>query len=374
MTSVNETVDSLVQAFQEFKSTDHKELEEKVSQLDRIIAATKRPTLGDVNMTSILEDTEYKKAFTQYIRRGEEGPLQSLEHKNLSTLVDSDGGYTIPQTLVNRIELDLSQSSIIRGLANVMQVSSSSVDLLLNKKGAEVGWTGESDDRKETGSPELQKLTIAVHEMYAKPRATQKLLDDSAINVEDWLIQAVALRMAELENQAFLFGDGTKKPKGLLSYPTDATASWGKFAHVPCAKDKEIELVDGLVSMTTSLKTPYLNDATWLMSQVTLDKIRKLKGKDGRFLWQPNLEGGTPSLLMGYKVHLCDELPAFGDDKIKTPLVFGNFKRAYQIVDRQGTNVLRDPYSAKPYVEFYTTKRVGGDVINFEALVILKTN
>jgi HK97 family phage major capsid protein len=377
-TSVAKTVDTLVQSFQEYKShnderfeTFHEELSQKAARLESMNLAKNRPRTTAHEGDTTMEQTEYKDAFTSYVRRGDEAALQVLEKKNLSTLVDADGGYMVPQTLISKLEKDLSDVSVLRRLANVMQVSSSSVDLLLNTTGAAAGWTGEQDDRNTTDSPQVQKLVVPVHEMYAKPRATQKLLDDASINVEQWLSESVAHRLAALENRAFLYGDGDKKPTGILTFDTAATASWGHFAHVTY---EAANLIDNLVDMFAGIKGEYLNDACWLMSRATLAVVRKLKDQDGRHIWQPSLDAATPSTLLGHKVEICDELPALGTEDAHISIIFGNFKRAYQVVDRQGTTVLRDPYSSKPYVEFYTTKRVGGNVVNFESLVMLKSD
>lgn len=375
-TSVAKTVDTLVQSFQEYKSQNDQRLEAlseelsfKAAELDTLTVAKNRPrtTAHEGDMT--MEHTEYKNAFTSYVRRGDEGAIQVLEKKNLSTLVDADGGYMVPQTLIAKLEKDLSDVSVLRRLSNVMQVSSSSVDLLLNTTGAAAGWTGEQDDRATTDSPQVQKLVVPVHEMYAKPRATQKLLDDASINVEQWLSESVAHRLAALENQAFLYGDGDKKPTGILHFDTADSASWGHFAHVMYDED---HLIDNLVDMFAGIKGEYLGDACWLMSRATLAMVRKLKDQDGRHIWQPSLDAATPSTLLGHTVEICDELPPLGNNSGDVSIIFGNFKRAYQVVDRQGTTVLRDPYSSKPYVEFYTTKRVGGNVVNFESLIMLK--
>jgi len=283
-------------------------------------------------------------------------------------MVDADGGYSVPQTLVAKLEKDLNDVSVLRRLSNVMQGASSSIDLLLNASGAAVGWACEQDDRNATDTPHMQKLVVHVHEMYAKPRATQKLLDDASINVEQWLSESVSHRLAEVENHAFLYGDGDKKPTGILTYPTAAAAEWGTFAKVNFDEDN---IIDNLVDMFAGIEGQYLGNAAWMMSRSTLAHIRKIKDQDGRHIWQPSLDAASPSMLLGYPVELCDDMPTLGSDD-GASVIFGNFERAYQVVDRQGINVLRDPYSAKPYVEFYTTKRVGGDVINFDALIMLK--
>ena len=376
MTSVAKTVDTLVQSFQEYKSQNdarfeniNQEFQAKSAKLEQYEIAKNRPQMTSKIGETTMDATEYKGAFASYVRRGEEAPLQALEKKGLSTLTDHDGGYMIPQTLVAKLEKDLSDVSVVRRLSNVMQVSSSSVDLLLNTSGAAAGWTGEEDAREATDAPKVKKLVVPVHEMYAKPRATQKLLDDASINVDQWLSESVAHRLAELENHAFLYGDGDKKPTGILSYETADQASWGHFSHVTY---DHANLIDNLVDMFAGIKGEYLNDACWLMSRATLAIVRKLKDQDGRHIWQPSLDASTPSTLLGHKVEICDELPALGSNNTSTAIIFGNFNRAYQVVDRQGATVLRDPYSAKPYVEFYTTKRVGGNVVNFDSLIMLK--
>lgn len=386
MTTIAKTVDTLVQSFQALKEQQEqklaslsREMEQKIhtassdaqtintktndAALNRTVRASKT---GDLSMN---DSNEYKTAFTTYMRTGEESGLRSLETKSLSSLHDSDGGFMVSPSVVAKLENDLEDASIIRRLSNVMTVTNSSVDLLLNGSGAAVGWTGEEDDREATDTPDVKKLVVPVHEMYAKPRATQKLLDDAVINVEQWLAESVSRRLAEVENNAFLFGDGNQKPKGILTYETAEEASWGQFAHV--RHDADADLIDSLVDMFAAIKGEYLSGATWLMSRSTLAAVRKLKDQDGRHIWQPSLDAKSPSTLLGYKVEICDDLENLGGDGA-CPIIFGNFNRAYQVVDRQGITMLRDPYSAKPYVEFYTTKRVGGDVVNFDALVMLK--
>ncbi len=379
MSSIAKTVDTLVQSFQTYRDENEQkfadletniETETKKQELinkppvERSIRAT---TEGEFTMT-LSQERDYKNAFQSYVKCGEEQALRTLERKSLSTMVNADGGYSVPQTLVAKLEEDLSDVSVIRRLSNVMQVSSSSVDLLLNATGAAVGWAGEQDERGETDTPHMQKLVVPVHEMYAKPRATQKLLDDASINIEQWLSESVSHRLAEVENHAFLYGDGDKKPTGILTYPMAEDSEWGTFSKVSF---DENNIIDNLVDMFAGIEGQYLSNAVWMMSRSTLAHIRKVKDQDGRHIWQPSLDATSPSMLLGYPVELCDDMPTLGTEEAAS-IIFGNFERAYQVVDRQGINVLRDPYSSKPYIEFYTTKRVGGDVINFDALIMLK--
>ena len=363
--SLNKTVDTLVQSFQEYKAQN----EHRMKGMENMHLVANRPELESIALKSET-DMEYKQSFIQYVRSGNENAINSFDKKSLSTGVDSDGGYLIPQIIKDNIHSTIEVLSPIRKLSNVMQISTSSVDILLNKKDLDVGWSAETANRDETSSPELCKKVITAHEIYAKPKATQKLLDDAAINVEEWIASEVSSKMAEIENSAFLNGDGNNKPKGILSYDTADEPEVGKLLHVSYDSASD-SLSDKLIEMSVNIKSEYLHNTNWLMSRGTLAKIRKLKDKDGRYLWQPSLSLGSPSTILGYNVEICDEMPSL-DDSDNLSILFGNFTKAYQIVDRQGIHVLRDPYSSKPYVEFYTTKRVGGDMINFDALTVLK--
>jgi HK97 family phage major capsid protein len=219
----------------------------------------------------------------------------------------------------------------------------------------------------------LAKIRIPVHEIYAKSRATQKLLDDAKIDVESWLASKVATAMLVKENHAFINGDGNGKPRGLLSYPTVAgdDVEWGKLEHVLSGEDGAFIDGDVLIDVSSRLKPGYLDGAVWLMSRTAQMAVRKLKDKvTGSYLWQPALLSGAPNTLLGHPVVVADDMPAFAKGSLS--VAFGNFQHAYQIVDHSGMHVLRDPYSAKPYVEFYTTRRVGGDVVNFEAVKLIK--
>jgi HK97 family phage major capsid protein len=393
MQTMNTAFDTLTQAFQEYKSTNDARLREieskgsadalfsdklhtlnqtidqKMDQLHKLEMALKRPNLDPNHEFSSYLDHEQKAAFLKYIRRGD---TQDLETKTLSTLNNQEGGYLIPQVVADRIGQDLHSNSPLRRLASVMEISSSAVDLLLDKKGAEVGWVGENDERRETASPEVQRLNILVHELYAKPRATQKLLDDARINVEEWLAQTIAVKMAQTEHQAFISGDGNKKPMGILSYETVAANAWewGKLEHVSVAGEGIV--MDDLINLMSALKPELLSQACWLMSRSALSEIRKLKSEDGYYLWQPSLGESLKSSLFGYPIEIADDMPAYKKGESSKPVLFGNFKAGYQIIDRSGIHVLRDPFSAKPYVEFYTTKRVGGDIIQFDAIKVLK--
>lgn len=320
---------------------------------------------------------EYKAAFHSYIRKGDETGLLELASKSLSSMNDADGGYLIPQIIHHHFGKQIEDFSPLRRLASVMTISGSAVDLLIDKNIAEVGWVTEVEERKETSSPQLNKIRIPVHELYAKPRATQKLLDDASIDIETWLGNAIASKMAQAENYAFVAGDGQAKPKGFMTYSTAAKNNWtwGTFEHIETghkgafAEDAE---ADTLIDCINALKPEYHKGAVWVMSRSAHAVARKIKDRSGHYLWQPSFSEGVQPLLLGYPVEIVDEMPPLVFEHESASIAFGNFKEAYQIVDRAGLNVLRDPFSAKPYVEFYATKRVGGDVINFEALKVIQ--
>lgn len=399
MEQVQKTVEHLARAYEEFKASQDERLtkierkvsvdsllENKVERLNAEIehmmdGLKKVPIVHQRPSLSLGEETpwqnhEHKAAFAQYLRQGDLRTFRELEKKSLSTEEERDGKLLIPEVVSERIGKTLTEYSIMRRLANVINISSSSVDLLVDKNVAEVGWVSEKEDRKETATPQLQKLQISVHEVYAKPRATQKLLDDARIDVESWLVKCIAQKIAQAENLSFIRGDGQNKPKGILNYPTVAGANWewGKFEEIKSGHKGAFAQNNGadvLIRLLSVLKPEYHRGAVWLMSRSAFAAVRMLKDTQGHYLWQPSLTAGVPSTLLGYPVEISEDLPVFSPGIASKSIFFGNFKEGYQIVDRTGIKILRDPYSAKPYVEFYTTKRVGGDVVNFEALKVI---
>jgi HK97 family phage major capsid protein len=398
MQTVKETVESLNQSFSEFKSAHdecHKKIEnkgnadmimeEKLSKierdmdqaqdrLNRIEIARKRPHVAIEEPAH--EISEHKSAFLSYVTKGDESQLLNIEAKSLSVGSDPDGGYLVPDILNLDIEKDLRQSSIMRRLARVIQISTDAVELLVSEGDAEAGWVAETDPRHETGTPKLSKLKIPVHELFAKPRATQKLLDDSKVDVENWLSKKIAAKMAQLENVAFIKGDGANKPTGILKYELDFNGpSKGKLHGFKIGKKGAFLDVraagDILIDMINSMKPGLLNGCVWLMSRAAHGELRKLKDANGNYLWQPGLEEDARPRLLGYPVEISDDMPGLAKDEATSAVIFGNFKEGYQIVDRAGIRVLRDPFSVKPYVEFYTTCRVGGDVVDVDAFKVL---
>lgn len=316
-------------------------------------------------------------AFQKYLRRGdaaltaEDHDAMNLLRKELSVDSDPDGGYLVTPAISNRILTTVQELNPIRQLATVEPISTDSIEGLVDDDNADAGWVSERQSRPTTGTPKLGTWSIPAHEMYAEPKATQKLLDDATRDVEAWLAGKVARRFAQLEGTAFLNGDGVGKARGLLSYP--AGTSRGKIEQVPSTAAAAIA-PEGIVNIVYALKSAYTAGASWLMNRATEGAIRVLRDGSGgagtgQFIWQPGF-GGAPASLMGYPIYEAGGMDNVASGKLVA--IFGNIREAYTIVDRIGIRVLRDPYTAKPYVAFYTTKRVGGDVLNFEAVKILK--
>jgi HK97 family phage major capsid protein len=314
----------------------------------------------------------YKAAFDTFLRKGEEvmGPD---ERKALSVGTDPDGGYVVNPDLSGRIVMKVFETSPMRAYASIQVISSDALEGLFDLNEASSGWVGETDSRAETNTPQLGKWRIPAHELYAKPKATQKLLDDASINMEAWLASKVAEKFARDEANAFVVGNGVNKPRGFLTFPSGTTLPGtierfdtgvnGAFAAAPNGGDVLINALYGL-------KQQYRANATWFMNRATLKLTRKLKDTDGAYLWSPGIAAGQPASLLGYPVASFEDMPDPATDSLS--IAVGDMREAYQIVDRLGIRTLRDPYSAKPYVEFYTTKRVGGDVVNFEALKLIE--
>ncbi len=287
---------------------------------------------------------------------------------------DESGAYLVSQPVQDQIQQRQVLHGGLRSLSRHTRISTDSLELLIDKKLADAGWVAETGDRPESATPELVRHKITVHELYAKPRISQKLLDDAAIDLEGWLVDKVAQKMTQLENQSFVKGDGVGKPKGFLSYPlvNVGAGTWGSIEAVNTGHNGSITDIDALYTVLEAMKPEFLDGAVWYVARSAVTQIRRLKTRDGMPIWQPSLLLREPDLLLGYPVILSDDMPSAREGEVSTPMVLANFKRGYQIVDRHEMRLLRDPYSAKPFVEFYATKRVGGDVIDFDAFKAIR--
>lgn len=400
MKEIKDTIDALGKAFEAFKSENDarlKEIEEKggadpllTEKVEKInaeishIAAMKKQleTLETVagrgafgGGTSELDQAkaEYKAGFEKWFRKGVEGNLAQLAvQASASTLDDTAGGFTVPEEMAATIDRIAGVSSAMRRLASVITIGTDTYKKLVSKGGATSGWVGEKGARAETDTPTLAEIAINTKEIYAMPAATQTLLDDSSVDIAAWLGNEVAIEFAEEEGAAFIKGDGVSKPKGLEAYATVANASyaWGKIGYIASGAASTFTNADKLFDLQHALKPIYRNGAAFLMNDNTLLHIRKFKDGEGNYLWRPGLLEGAPDTLLGKPVEIDDNVADIGADAY--PIYFANFKRAYLIIDRLGIRVLRDPYSSKPYILFYTTKRVGGGIVMYEAIKTLK--
>ncbi len=314
----------------------------------------------------------YKAAFDTFMRKGEEvmGPD---ERKALSVGTDPDGGYVVNPDLSGRIVMKVFETSPMRAYASIQVISTDALEGLYDLNEASSGWVGETESRAETNTPQIGKWRIPAHELYAKPKATQKLLDDASINMEAWLASKVSEKFARDEANAFVVGNGVNKPRGFLTYGAGTTLP-GTIEQFPTGASGALASApdggDALINALYGLKQQYRANATWFMNRATTKLVRKAKDTDGAYLWSPGIQAGQPATLLGYPVAAFEDMPDPAASSLS--IAVGDMREAYQIVDRLGIRTLRDPYSAKPYVEFYTTKRVGGDVVNFEALKLIR--
>lgn len=311
-------------------------------------------------------------AFAGFLRAG----TGLAEAKAFTGITGAEGGYAVPREIDQQIDMALKAASPIRALANVVQVGSNGYRKLVTTGGTPSGWASEGAARPGTATPTFNEIAPPMGELYANPAASQAMLDDAGFDVESWLAGEIAMEFAKAEGGAFINGNGIDKPKGFLSQPTaatgDAARAFGTLQHVATgtAGDFGSNAQDKLIDLIQSLRAPYRQGAAWVMNAATLARIRKLKTADGAFLWVPGLVAGQPDTLLGYPVTEAEEMPDIAAGSLS--IAFGNFKAGYVIAERGETQILRDPYSNKPFVHFYATKRVGGAVSNSEAIKLMK--
>ncbi len=306
------------------------------------------------------------------MRKGDKH-LNEIERKAMQVGIDSDGGYLVPADVTGRIATRLFDLSPIRQIANVQTIGSDRLEGIEDINEADAGWVSELGTRLDTNTPQVGKYEIVANEMYAQPKATQKLLDDASVDVEAWLSGKVADKFARTEGAAFVNGNGVGKPRGFTSYPTastaDATRAWGTFEHVKTGANGAFASTqaDPLFDLIAAFKPGYLNGAQWVTRRTVIAAIRKFKtSTTSEYIWQPGLQQGQPAQLLGFPITIAEDMPAMATGS--NSMALGNFQLGYQIVDRLGVRVLRDPYTDKPYIKFYTTKRTGGGAVQFEAI------
>ncbi|WP_416408402.1 phage major capsid protein [Agrobacterium rosae] len=351
-----------------------KALDDNKQAMDELSLKKARPALGRRGAANA-ETEEHKAAFEAYIRRGDEGALRDLEAKAFSGSSGTDGGYLLPHETDSDIGKRMAVVSPMRALSTVRQVSGAVLKKPFAPSGMATGWVSETAARPQTNTPQLSELTFPTMELYAMPAATQGLLDDAAVDIEAWIASEVDVAFAEQEGTAFISGDGVNKPKGLLAYDTVANSAWewGKIGYVATGAAGAFASsgpLDVLIDTVYSLKAGHRQNGSFLMNRKTQSTLRRVKDTTGNYLWQPPASAGQAALLMGFPVAEAEDMPDVAAGS--TSIAFGDFRAGYLVVDRTGIRILRDPYSAKPYVLFYTTKRVGGGVQNFEAVKLVK--
>lgn len=397
---LKEVIDGLGRSFEEFKKTNDELLkakadgksiaaiEAKLEKINGDIAnfSELKATLDDVekklNRPAAAGETdpakaEHKAAFGKFLRKGIDDGLGELQQKAYNITTDADGGYAVPEELDRDILELMRDISPMREVCNVITVGSSDYKKLANKGGTTGGWVDEDDARAATDPSQLAILTPFMGEIYAYPQATQQMLDDVFFNAEQFIEGECSMAFAEKEGAAFTTGDGSKKPKGFLAYTSagtaDGTREFGTLQHIvsgAAADWAASDPQDKLLDVVYALKKGYRANARWMTSKAMLADVRKLKDAEGNYIWRPGLEAGQPDTLLGYGIAENEDMPAKAANSLS--IAFGDFKRGYTIVDRIGTRILRDPYSNKPFVGFYVTKRVGGFLADSNAIKLFK--
>lgn len=394
---LNGTMYDFLNAFEEFKSandqrfselegkaredvlTTHKvdrlnhALDEQKAAIDRLVLEAKRPLRGGREELAG-EPSGRKQAFERYMRTGDSAALLVPEGKSFSAGVDADGGFLAPEETERLISAAVRDVSPIRQIASVRQIGANTFRKPISISGAAAGWVGETEARPETATPTLAAVDFPTMELYAMPATTQSLLDDSVVNIEQFLADEVQTEFAAQEGAAFINGDGVNRPRGFLSYPivADSGQNWGSLGYVATGEEGSFgsNPVDRLIDLAYAPAQAFRANGSFVMNRSVVSSVRKFKDVDGNYLWQPSMQAGTPATLLGYPVLEAEDMPDVSSDSHS--VAFGDFGRGYLIVDRVGLRILRDPFSAKPYVLFYTTKRVGGGVQNFNAIKVLK--
>ncbi|RLJ60022.1 HK97 family phage major capsid protein [Litoreibacter meonggei] len=347
--------------------------EDRMTHLDRKnFARAARPALS----TAVEAEVPHQKAFQAYLRSGDDDGLRGLEveAKGLTTAVAADGGYLVDPQTSDTVATVLRSSASLRAIANVVNVEATSYDVLVDHTELGFGWATEAA-ATETDTPQFDRISIPLHELSALPKASQRLLDDAAFDVEGWLAGRIADKFAAAEAEAFIKGDGVDKPKGFLTHTAvpDAGWTWGNIGYIATGVDGDFASgtpAESIVDLVYSLGARYRANAAFVMNSKTAGAVRKMKDADGRFLWSDGLAAGEPARLMGYPVLIGEDMPDIASGT--TAIAFGDFTKGYTVAERPDLRILRDPFSAKPHVLFYATKRVGGDVSDFAAIKLLK--
>lgn len=359
--------------FKQFQTEIKARMKDQDTRITRLATPAGRPALSAARN----DVAPHRKALDGYLRAGDETALKALalEGKSLTTDVLADGGYLVDPQTSESIQGILRNTSSLRSIATVATVEAGVYDVLVDHTDIGAGWVSESGSVSETDTPKIDRISITLHELSAAPKASQRLLDDAAFDVEGWLATRIADRFTRAENAAFITGDGVDKPTGFTTYSAvdNEAWTWGSLGYVATGEDGDFALsdpADAIVDLIYALGADYRVNAAFVMNSKTAGAVRKMKDADGRFLWAEAISNGQQARLMGYPVVIAEDMPDIASGA--TAIAFGDFGRGYTIAEKPDLRVLRDPYSAKPHVMFYASKRVGGDVTDFAAIKLLK--
>lgn len=377
--------DERLNQIEDRKSVDHltiekidridQSLHEAKRRLDDVVLAQTRPRLGAETKNDDYKTREHKTAFRSYMRTGESQGLKLIEEKAMSATSGADGGYLVPIPAESEILRRLAIISPIRSIATVQQISTATLRKAFSYAGPAAGWAAEADPRTQTANQQIADMSFPAMELYAMPAATQTLLDDAVVDIEQWIASEVETVFAEQEGAAFVNGNGVNKPNGFLNYPKieGQTSKWGSLNFIPTGADGGFTAAspsDVMLDLIYTLRAGYRQNARFVMNRKTQALIRKFKSTTGEYLWEPPTNIGAQATFMNFPVVEAEDMPDVTNGSYS--IAFGDFQRGYLVVDRIGIRVLRDPFSAKPYILFYTTKRVGGGVQDFDAIKLLK--
>ena len=376
MHEVKSAMTGFISEFNEFQHDIQVKLqkqEERIAMLTTKTLTHARPALSAKTDAG----APHKKAMAAYLRCGDDDGLRGLEieHKGLNTAVNAEGGYLVDPQTSEMIMSTLRGGSSLRAIANVVTVDATSFDVLIDSTETGAGWADETTSTSETAAPQIDRISIPLFELSALPKASQRLLDDSAFDVEGWLAGRIAEKFARAEADAFVNGDGNNKPSGFLTgfHVANDAWSWGSLGYVATGTVGDFDATnpaDAIVDLVYALGAQYRANGTFVMNSKTAGAVRKMKDADGRFLWSDGMAAGEPARLMGYPVLVAEDMPDIAADSYA--IAFGDFGAGYTIAERPDLRILRDPFSAKPHVLFYATKRVGGDVSDYAAIKLLK--
>ena len=393
MDNVKQVLDAQAAAFEALKTANDarlKAIEEKAGQGDHLakidkintdldqLAERLKATEAAITRASVAptsgQPDEQKAAFGAWLRRGDAAP----QAKGMRVSDNENGGYLVPESVVGPLVQRLFDGSPMRQVARIQTISGNAVEGVVSYGQLSVSWLDEVTASSDPATPTLKKYRIEVNNQRSSPRIGANMLEDAAVNVEQWLSDSIARDFALSEQTAFITGSGVGRPRGITTYTTAATAdssrAWGQLEHVATGTSggfgSNANGVDKLIDLTGKLKSGYRQGAVFMMSKATLAAVRVLKTSGGDYIWQPSTQAGNPSVLLGYNVVEAEDMPAVGADSLS--IAFGNFGNGYMVVDRLGLSVLRDPFSNNPYITFHATRRVGGGVVDFDAIKFLK--